>query len=528
MNMMLYYRRLFLSFCGAIALFLTPGLHAQSASITSVARLSNGQTRVTVTGSSGTAVMLQGSMDLKSWSDLQSLTLSGSAVVYTDTTTTTTRQRFYRVHGSAATTELPELANLPNAVFPAPEGFNTIQYAPNGRLGFIVWKNQNLIFRERDTSGNWQEQTVSGGGGVFTMGVFTFSGLREDYKFQPSAILLYDSSSAPHVFKVSGTSVIHYSRSNGSWAQKESIADGATHGNLTVLVGAVGANNVFHLAALGSGDTQNITYGSNRSGQWNWTAISNVRQTPLTYWAPPFAPRWFSLAVDSKNNAHMTYREGLDLTYDAAGHPLAYSEVRYASNKSGQWVTRLIMKPDNQSAEADNGASIAVGPDDLPRIVSWYDERADTGSAQWSRMYFHQQDASGNWSTTALFSRPDGYIAGDGEKGTGFSPYLRFDSRGRGHILFLDHAGEHFSNIGQQEYAGNLRHAWWDGAQWQVETIYRQTNVLGQEIMYPAFAMNGNEMAVTLLDRQTQWNLSSYPPLSNSTYRFRFFMKPLP
>jgi hypothetical protein len=95
-------------------------------------------------------------------------------------------------------------------------------------------------------------------------------------------------------------------------------------------------------------------------------------------------------------------------------------------------------------------------------------------------------------------------------------------------VLFLDHAAEHFNNIGQQEYAGNLRHAWWNGSSWAVETIYRQTGPLEREIMYPAFAMRGNEMAVTLLQRDTRWNLSSYPPISNSTYYFRFFTKPLP
>jgi hypothetical protein len=518
--MSVYFRRLlafscFLAF--ASGAFKVSG---QTGTISSIVRQANGQVRLILGGVSLTPLALQSSADLKTWATLQTFTLAGISTVYTDSQPGATK-RFYRLHDPALPVQLTDLATLPNSAFPAPEGFDTVQYAPNGKLGFIVWRNQDLIIRERNTSGTWTEQTITSGGAIFKM-----NALREDYKFQPSAILLYDSASQAHIFKVNGTAIAHFVRNrSGNWVQQENIANPMASAPLTVLVGAIGPNNVFHFAVLSSGDSQNLTYGSNRNGQWSWTVISNIRQTEFFYWAPPFAPRWLSLAVDSKSNAHLTYRDGLDITKDSAGHPRAYSELRYASNISGQWKSTVVMKPADTSGEADNGASIAIDPDGKPRIISWYDERADTGSAQWSRMYFHQQDANGNWSNSDVISRPDGYMAGDGEKGSGFSPYLRFDSRGRAHILFLDHAGEHFSNIGQQEYAGNLRHGWWDGAQWQFETIYRQTDVLHQEIMYPAFAMFGNEMAVTFLERGTQWNLSAYPPLSNSTYRFRFFMK---
>jgi hypothetical protein len=46
--------------------------------------------------------------------------------------------------------------------------------------------------------------------------------------------------------------------------------------------------------------------------------------------------------------------------------------------------------------------------------------------------------------------------------------------------------------------------------------------------VFPNFATFGNEMAVTYLERNTQWNLSSYPPMANSQYYFRFLTKPLP
>jgi hypothetical protein len=485
--------------------------------------------QITITGTSAQPVVLQATSDLKAWEDLQTLTLAGDPVSYVDLQAVSVPERSYRVRSTGTVpASLPDLGPLVNRVFPAPEGFNTVQYAPNGGLGFIVWRDTDLIFRERATDGSWTEQLVTGGGNTFKPYVtFDFSAPREDYRFQPSAVLLYDSSSHPHVFKCSGQNIVHYTRA-AAWSAVENISNPLANADIAALEGAIGPNDAFHFAALSAGAPRTLTYGSNVSGAWNWTTISTVTDPPLTYWAPPFAARWLAMAVDSHNKAHIAFRSSLDLTYDSAGHPRAYSELKYASNSSGRWLSALVSKPRDLSGEAANGASIAIAPDDTPRILSWYDERADTGSAEESRLYFHQQDGSGNWSATVVVNQADGYVAADGNKGAGFSPYLRYDPKGVAHIVYLDHAGEHFGGIGQQEYAGNLRHAWWNGSGWSFETVFRQTAPLRQEAVYPAFALSGSEMAIAVLERNTQWNYSSFPPLSPSKYHFRFFTQPLP
>ncbi|MGV3772012.1 MAG: chitobiase/beta-hexosaminidase C-terminal domain-containing protein [Verrucomicrobiales bacterium] len=497
--------------------------------------------QVTVTMSSGTAgatirYTADGSTPTLSSAVYNSALIPSTSVTYkarafksgmTDSAVATAT---FNINNPTGTTgPLADLANNPNTVFPAPEGFDTIQYAPDGKLGFIVWKDRQLIYRERNTSGNWSESVVNGGGNVFQMLLtFSYGGMREDYRFQPSAILLFDVQSQPHVLQANGRNVAHYTRSGGNWGLFETISNPAASDNISVLVGSMGPNNIIHLGALTGGSPRKLTYGSNKAGQWIWSHISNVTDAPLSYWAPPYAPRWLSLAADSRNNAHMTFRTSMDMTYDSAGHPRAYSELKYASNASGQWSTALVQKPDDVSAEAANGASIAIAPDDKPRIASWYNDRGDGGSASESRLFYHEPTSSGTWNRTMVLRNPDGYSAGDGPKGAGFSPHLKFDQSGRPHILFLDHAGEHFGGIGQQEYAGNLRHAWRNGSTWSFETIYRQTSPVDREIIYPTFAMSGNEMAVTLLQRETKWNFSSFPPLSNSTYYFRFFTKQMP
>jgi hypothetical protein len=513
--------------CIASALTLAFGEGASSVKgqdlrIIGVTRLENGQIQVSASGSSPNPVDLQASSDLSSWSTIQTLSANHGSLVFTDSMSA--GERIYRLHTTPAPTQLADLADSPNRVFEAPEGFNTIQYAPNGTLGFIAWRDRDLILRERSANGTWSEQTVDSLGNVFKMLlVFDFSGPREDYRFQPSSALAYDSASRPHIFQVNGKSIIHYTRNgNGAWAEAERIGDPYANADLSVLEAAIGPNDVIHFTALCAGSPANLAYGSNRSGQWSWSSIASVTSAALTYWAPPFAARWLSMAIDSRNNAHLAFRTSMDLTTDAFGHPRAYSLLKYASNVSGQWQTALVLAPFDNSGEAANGASIAIGSDDKPRIASWFDERGDGGSAQESRLYYHQLNGDGSWVSSVVATAPDGYSAGDGPKGTGFSPQLRFDNRGNAHILFLDHAGEHFGGIGQQEYAGNLRHGWWNGSGWSFETLARQTSPLLQEIVYPTFALNGGELAVTYLQRDTQWNLTSYPPLSNSTYYFRF------
>jgi hypothetical protein len=114
-------------------------------------------------------------------------------------------------------------------------------------------------------------------------------------------------------------------------------------------------------------------------------------------------------------------------------------------------------------------------------------------------------------------------LAGDGDKGTGFAPYLRFDARGRPNIAFLDDAAQHFPL--QNEYAGNLRHAYFDGSAWVIRTIYSQSAALDSQIVYPAMATFGTEVTFMGLDRRTAWQDDR---TATSTYKFFLIQTALP
>ena len=419
-------KRLTLLFSACALLLFAMGREAKSQTVTLSARQAQGQVLVQISGPAGARGTLHTSADLRSWAPFQDFTLAnGTAAI---SVPSSAGIRFYSARQSGPIVTLPDLAALPNSVFTPGEGFDTAQYAPDGKLGFIVWKNGSLVLRERSTAGSWAESTVTTGGPAFDLSP------KLRYTPQPAAVLLYDSSSQAHVFKANASAVQHFSKNGGSWTQASTInAPGA----ISRFVAGIGRDNSFHLGLHVGGS---LVYANSRNS-WSWTNVDSAQQDPS--WMPgSYSRRWLSLAIDSKGAAHFVYRPAFDFSRHPEGYMRAYTKLKYASNRSGAWASQTIREPDDNSGEAGSGQSVAIGPNDLPVIASWYNERGDGGSSQWSRLQFYEMNSSGQWSRSEVASRPISYIAGDGEKGTGASPYVRFDLQGRPHIVFTDHAAE--------------------------------------------------------------------------------------
>jgi hypothetical protein len=462
---------------------------------------------ITISGPAGAAGVLRASDDLNNWQPVQSFVLTGSPFVYSQEANA--RRAFFSVSQQAAGLPLPDLSTLVNSVFVPGEGFNTVQYSPSGNLGAIYWKDRDLVFLERNASGATSESIVSSDG----LGISLAATLL--YSPQRPAVLLFDSSSVAHVFKASGSTVQHLKKNGGSWSSVETIN---APGTVTRLVADIGRDNSFHVGVLANGS---LYYAGSRNS-WNWTTVDSVQDDP--WWMPgSFSRRWFSMAVDSQGAAHFVYRPTFDFSRHPEGYMRANTKLKYASNRTGSWATEIVREPDDISGEAGSGESIAIGPNDLPAIASWYNERGDGGSSQWSRLQFYEMDGSGQWVRSEVTSRPIGYIAGDGEKGTGAYPYLRYDPQGRPHIIFTDHAAEHFPY--QNEYAGHVRHAVRNGSEWNIDTVYAQTAPLQQQAVFPAFAVNNGELAVMLLERLTAWNTQVNPQVATSTYKTHLIVR---
>jgi len=463
--------------------------------------------------------IVQASGDLQNWSNIQT-NPPGARFPIADGTSRSFDRRFYRVVNGATSTipdvvPIPadDLAALPNKVFMAGEGFNAVQFSSSGTAAFVVWKNQDLIYRERNSQGGWGQQVVCSLGGGFQVKEY------DEHRFQPAAVLFFDSGNKPHVFVAQSQKALHF-EFNGTWFKREEI--GLPANNPVCFVGAVGSGDKFHLAMAGA-DPHAIYYGNNRNGGWNWTRAVSLNGHPRGFYHQSYAPRFISLAVDSKNMAHLVYSPAFQMLGGPGGYPRLLSELNYASNQDGQWRAERIATVPDGSGDSGLGSSIAIGADDRPAIASWYDERADTGSSQESRLMYHRKLSTGKWETSKVTEKADQYIAGDGNKGTGFAPYLRFDGAGRPHIVFQDHAAEHFGNSGQMEYAGQIRHCFWNGSQWVFRTVVSQGSPLLKQMIYPSFAVSGNEVVGIALQRETIWGPDTWPRTIDSTYRLLNF-----
>lgn len=467
---------------------------------------------IRVRGLSAVPLMVQASNDLVEWHDHQQVTLSGGEVVVTDILGGGSAQRYYRLKPLAVT--LPDLNGLKNSVFPAGEGFNTMQYAASGTLGFIVWRDQQLVLRERTREGVWSETVISNDGRKWVAKDY------EDFRFQSAAALLFDSGSRAHVLRVtsSGSAVVHHARDgNGSWRTEQF---GLPSGSPALFAAAMGPGDRIHVTVASSGSPSVITHLAQQNGQWTSSRVTQLAGSARGFLTQSYSPRFFSLAVDSKNFAHISFTPEFRMGQGPGGYGMPSSELAYASNRSGQWRTERVYAPQDSVADAGLGACVAIGPDDQPAMASFYNERAATGSAQWGQLLYHLRGTDGVWRSSVVTKNPDGYSAGDGPRGAGFAPHLLFDGQGRPHIAFSDHASEHFSS-GQNEFCGQIRHASYDGRQWNFQTVYRQSAPVQNQMVYPTLALSASGEPVFLgLQRQSTWR-SEYR-VANSTYNFIF------
>jgi uncharacterized delta-60 repeat protein len=380
--------------------------------------------------------------------------------------------------------------------------FNWLLATPNGTIAELVWagttdsNGATLIYRTRANSG-WAEEGVAIVP-ILSGGVGSDSGPTE--RFTHAAQLLFAPDGTPNVFVAvadfgsssSGNMrqfVDHYVRSGGKWtrADRIDVTDQAGNGNFIYhLTGTVGPNGVFDLVAdqqyqPANGDRLILI--TNKSGNWAHEQITTTQgSVALEAGAvgDRWAPRFLSVAADSDGFVHITY------TPDFYGENFGkvFSQLNYATNRGGSWQTQTVYSPPDGTGDAGLGASIAVGPGNQIAIASFFVDRVNTGSMNTAELQYHVRGADGQWSTQTVASAPDGYVAGDGAKFTGFSPELEFDG-GTPVITFSDVAGQHLPQTFENSMSGQIRTATLASNGWALATIYQQSDPLHNQVWYP-------------------------------------------
>jgi hypothetical protein len=230
-----------------------------------------------------------------------------------------------------------------------------------------------------------------------------------------------------------------------------------------------------------------LWYGTNKGGLWKYDRVANTADLRMDVWfaGGRWAPRFLSMAIDSRNNAHVTYTPQF---YIAGAFSTVFSELKYATNATGSWKSETVMSPLDGTADAGLGASVAIAPTGQLAIASYYVDRYSTGSPLTSKLMYHTRYPSGGWRHLDVTSKPDGYVAGDGARFTGFAPQLYFDGSGRPTIVFSDEAGEHLPVTYANEFAGQIRVARLVNGSWQLQTVYRQSDPVVNQLFYPVAA----------------------------------------
>lgn len=487
-------------------------------------------TRLLVSGDGTAAFAVEGSSNLVHWRLLTnrpatSLAPSpGTVLDFTDTAASGGSRQFYRLRQLGEDLSLlTNRAALPSA------GFGTVQFAPDGRLAHLVWKrdgqSKSLHYRERLGGGLWTEEPVAGD--LWTQ-EWTWSWEAFGHG---AAALVFDGDSQPHLFVDEEDGVTHRVRRGGTWERLPDVDYSRWDDSIFGFTAATGPDGSIHLALLtapsgilGSGKLVHAV-GSPAGGGWIWTDITTVGN-PNAYYNQSYAPRFFSMAVDSLGGVHIVYAPSFVNEQNPDGTSRPFSELGYASNATGLWEEAILYTAADRSGDAGLGCSIAIGPDDLPAVAAFYVERAHSGSPQGSRLMLHRLNAQGIWTSQTVLNTPDGYAAGDGRMGTGFAPHLLFDHKGRPHIAFSDHASQHFDGSGADEFAGQLRHAYHDGTRWVFRTVFRQSDPIRNQIVHPVLAMSTTELVFTALVRTDI--LDSDLSILSISHQLRQWFEPMP
>jgi hypothetical protein len=441
--------------------------------------------------------------------------------------------------------QLEDRSNPSGTTIPAGE-FNWTQYSPTGELAQLVWEGQSLVYRSR-VANAWQASTVAAASGYSSGSYDTRDQVQ---KATQSAQLVFTTDGTPHVFFLQSqwnsgsnayqTVIKHHARSSSGWREVESIAAPwlSTWGPSN-LIAEAGANGSIHLMfaetynyATGVGNTGSgiLWYATNKSGAWAYSRIADTADLRQDIWfsGAQWAPRFLSMAIDSSNNAHVTYCPQF---YIAGAFSTVYSELKYASNASGSWRSEAVMTPLDGTADAGLGASVAVSSTGQVAIASYYADRFPTGSPQSSKLMYHTRNSNGTWNHSDAVTRPDGYMGTDGANYTGFSPQLYFDSSNRPNIVFSDEAGQHLPVTYANEFSGQIRLATLNNGVWATQTLFRQTDPLRNQMFFPvaathngqtAFAglqvnsvLDGNQNIArsdfSLVEMNAGWGLSSAP-----------------
>lgn len=378
-------------------------------------------------------------------------------------------------------------------------GFNTLKYSPKGVLCQLTYDDSvgGIVYWEKDTNGQWTKQKVF-------VEQAQRTGVREELR--APAALFFDVAGKPNVI------IKHYSDSTISWYclkkkrwVRKSFSYPLMKGGSTLLAD-MGKDGSLHIVMTTGSDSTDfwgwgnnivdIYYGHQVKRTWQWEKIGTVEKSNdsgLNYFSAE--KRICSMVIDNNNHVHLVY---------TPKYTFASSELVYATNVSGSWAYKTLVKPlEGTEGDAGFGVSIAIDHNGNIAVANQSIDRVTTGSAISAKLLYLTKDSMGNWTEETVVTQSDNYDAGDGINFTGSQPYLAFDRYNSPHIAFCDYASTHFQYIGADEFAGQIRHAYKSSeGNWELQTVYPQSEPISNMMNFPLIAISDAKISFAGLKRK--------------------------
>lgn len=359
---------------------------------------------------------------------------------------------------------------IPTAVFSEPAGRATgsIAFSPRGVLGIlqsqtastkIPAENEDnrarLVYRERRADGSLTNPEV-----IVDFSSSTYS---DNYD---AAFLYYDAGGEPLVFTESNSTIVLWQRQNGKWyafeQSRPSDSLSELYGFLSCMVSTQGPDGSIHFVAYCDDFSAIRVLEAVRSpgGEWTWNIVqqSEGHLNTLDGFdyvdATPFLePRNLSVAVGPDGVSHIVYSWNREST-PIGGGTIVRSDLLYASGSGQSWSMQTLYSPGSGYGDAGLGASVAVAPDGTVAVAGSWIPRVMTGSPGAAQLFYYVKlPGTTSFQMRTLFTADANY-----GHGTGLFPRLLFDANSHPHMVFTDHADQHYDGIGAYSFSGQVRY----------------------------------------------------------------------
>lgn len=385
---------------------------------------------------------------------------------------------------------------------------NSLEFLPSGRLGFLLIQDVSDQSSQLTTNSIYFGDRDVGSGKTSGLTL-----LASELQSTQHLILLRGADQLFYAFIHTDTGLDQLVYQNAAWTNVQSLEIQGDH-----VTAAAGPDGSFHFVFFENVNFEEQQYHLKHARLFpngnlvKETVATDVRPISVSDMSDfddlidygAHQARNLGIAIDTIGNPHVIFSRGRFQTPIISGGKTIGTEVRSSLNyatktESGVWQQRTILQPPSgQFGDYGGlGASIAIAPNGSIGVAASIMPRARTGSPGVASLVY--TTITGNEMWRVVDSASAGYVMADGNLGTGLFPNLAFDGSSMAHIVYTDHAGQHFQDRGSKSFSGQVRYARQSpGAGWLRWTPIGSGGVIpmDSQIFHPALAVRSDGTAV--------------------------------